>query len=85
MHNFQQSKRLCPFSKFTHSTRNVLEADERNEENNSAKDGSPEDSANEIVDNQVLGLLAAVRSRSGVHCGRLVCLADEGADGVNGH
>lgn len=34
VHDLQQCERLCPFGEFAHATVDILEADERNEEEN---------------------------------------------------
>ena len=75
---------MSPFGKFTYSTGNVRKADERDKQKDSAKDSSPENSANEVVDYQVLHLLAPMRSCSGVHHGRLFQVTDGATDGGQG-
>ena len=49
MHNLQHRKRLRPFCKFSHTTSDIFEADERDEEDDAAEDGGPEDGADEVV------------------------------------
>ncbi len=69
MHNLQDRQRLRPLRKLSHATSDIFKPNERNKEDHAAENSSPEDGADEVVGDEVLGLLAAMGGLSGVHCG----------------
>ena len=69
MHNLQHRQRLRPFRKFSHTTSDILKSNERNKEDHATENSGPEDGADEVVGDEVLGLLAAMGGLAGVHCG----------------
>lgn len=69
MHNLQDRQRLRPFRKFSHTTSDIFKSNEWDKENHATENSSPEDGADEVVGDEILGLLAAFGGLSGVHCG----------------
>ena len=51
MHHLQHRERLRPFHKVADAPVDILEADERHEQQHAAEDGDPEDGADEVVEN----------------------------------
>ena len=72
MHNLQHRQRLRPLCKLSHTTSDIFKSNKRNEEDNATENGSPKNCADEVVGDEVLGLLAAIGGLSGIHCGRSV-------------
>ena len=68
MHNLQDRKRLRPLHKLSHATSDIFKSNERNKEDHTTENSSPKDGADEVVGDEVLGLLAAIGGLSGVHC-----------------
>ena len=81
MHNLQDRKRLRPLRKFSHTTSDIFKSNERNQEDHATENSSPKDGADEVVDDEVLGFLAAIGGLSGVHCWRGVVI-ERGFGGV---
>lgn len=67
MHHLQYCKCLSPFYKIADAPVDILEADEGHEQQHAAEDGDPEDCANKIVEDQILGLKLAVGRWGAVH------------------
>ena len=70
MHNLQDRQGLCPLRKLSHPTSYIFKSNKRNKEDNAAENSSPEDGTDEVVGDEVLGLLAAIGGPSGIHCRR---------------
>lgn len=67
MHDLQHRERLRPFHKVADAPVDILEADQGHEQEHAAEDGDPEDGADEVVQDQVLGLKLAAGCRGAVH------------------
>lgn len=67
MHDLQEREGLGPFCEGADAAVDVGGADEGDEDDDAGEDGEPEDGAGEVVEDEVLGLLAAVGGGAGVH------------------
>ena len=67
MHNLQHRQRLRPLGELADAAMDILQADERDEENDATEDSDPENGADKVVEDEVLGLERT--GRGGVHGG----------------
>ena len=71
MRNFRRSERLCPLGPLPHPPIYMVEPHQRDQEENATQHGEPEDGADEVIADKVLGLglglEATVGFIAGVH------------------